>query len=101
MIESRPARHKYHEAYLIGDQREEAIKKVREGIACFKSLEEALLDAEENIRLHTKSDFTTARFYEVVKSEVQMMMVAHAKSDFKILKSLRDLVQVVECGDDF
>ena len=61
---------KYHEAQLLGQsRREEAIQKVREGIACFDSPAAALLDAEENIRRFTKSDFMSAHFYEVVKSE--------------------------------
>lgn len=62
---------KYSEAQLLGQTRlEEAIQKVREGILCFGSLDEALADAEENIRRYSKSDFQKAHFYEVVKAEV-------------------------------
>ena len=47
--------------------------------ACFDSLDSALLDAEENIRRTTKSDFMVAHFYEVVKSEVLTMMTPNAE----------------------
>jgi len=71
---------KYHEAQLLGQpRREEAIQKVREGIACFDSLDAALLDAEENIERNTKSDFMVAHFYEVVKSEVLAMMTPNVE----------------------
>ena len=60
----------YDEAQMLGNRRrDEAMVKVRDGIASFASPEDALLDAEENIARFTKSDFMLAHFYEVVKSE--------------------------------
>jgi hypothetical protein len=66
---------KYHEAQILGHSlREEAIAKVREGIACFASLDLALKNAEGAIQLCTTSDLVAANFYEVVRSEVRAMM---------------------------
>ena len=67
----------YHDAQLLGQpQREKAIQKVRDGIACFASLEDALRDAEENIKRYTRSNFQNAHFYEVVRTEVKSAMQA-------------------------
>ena len=65
----------YSEAQLLGQpHREKAIQKVRDGIACFESLQDALCDAEENIQRYTKSDFQKANFYEVVRDEVLLSL---------------------------
>lgn len=62
---------KYQEAKILGNKhRKKAIQKVRDGIACFDTLDEALNDAKENIKRYSTNDFTEAHFYEVVKAEV-------------------------------
>ena len=65
------------EAQLLGQpQREKAIQKVRDGIACFASLDNALRYAEEGIERNTRSNFQSALFYEVVRTEVLREMQA-------------------------
>lgn len=44
------------------------------GVSKFDSLEDALVDANENIARYTKSDFAAAWFYEGVKAEVLRQM---------------------------
>lgn len=65
---------KYNQAMLLGNkQRDKAIDKVKEGIACFDSLDDALADAEYHIQRYTKSDFMMARFYDVVVAEIRKL----------------------------
>lgn len=52
---------------LSGDER---TKKIRDGVACFRSLTDALDDAEENIERYSKCDFMAANSYEIIKSEI-------------------------------
>lgn len=67
---------KYHEAQILGNsQRDAAIQKVREGIACFASLIDAVRDADAAIARYTRSDFPLAHFYEVVRAEALNLLL--------------------------
>jgi hypothetical protein len=69
----------YWEAQRLGNpRREEAIQKVREGIACFDSVMDAIRDAEHWINCYTRSDFMAAHFYELVRSEALKLLLGAA-----------------------
>jgi len=74
----------YSDAKWLGQpKREQAIKVLHKGIACFDSLADAVQDAEENIKRYTCSNFAQAHFYELVRCEALKQVYGDSYSKCK------------------